>query len=342
MSERDPTKDNAAKGGKARAKNLSAEERSEIARNAAQKRWGTIVGPPRAIYGAADRPLKIGDVEIPCYVLEDGTRVLVQRGLQAGVGMSMGGGRSGARRLTEFLLALENKGIDISDLVARVESPIKFTPSHGGIMAHGYEATILADICDVVLEARNTPGALSKNQQHYADRCEVLVRSFAKVGIIALVDEATGYQADRERDALAVILERFIAVELQRWVKTFPPSFYENMFRLKGWSGISATGAKPAIVGKMTNEIVYSRLAPGVLEELNRVSERNVKGRLKKHFHRRLTREEGHPALREHLASVVTMMELSDDWDSFTLKLNRLKPKFNDTYQLPLGDDVTG
>ena len=291
--------------------------------------------PPKAAYGAPDRPLRIGDIEIPCYVLDDGTRVLVQRGLQSGVGMSTGGGKGGERRLTEFLLGLEQKGIDIRNLAVRAENPIRFTPARGGSEAHGYEATMLADICDVVLEARNA-GVLNKQQELYAVRCEILVRAFAKVGIIALIDEATGYQAERARDALAVILERFIAKELQPWVPTFPPEFYENMFRLKGWDGFNAVGAKPSIVGKMTNEIVYSRLAPGILEELNRISPRNERGRLKEHFHRRLTREDGHPALRDHLVAVVTMMELSDDWDSFIMKLNKLKPKFNHTYELAL------
>ena len=80
-----------------------------------------------------------------------------------------------------------------------------------------------------ILEARKE-GALTGRQQHIAERCEIIVRGFARVGIIALIDEATGYQADRARDALAKILEAFVTKELRRWVKTFPADFYEKSY----------------------------------------------------------------------------------------------------------------
>jgi len=108
------------------------------------------------IAGAADRPLKIGDIEIPCYVLEDETRVLSQRGLQSGVGLSLGGSKQiGAPRMAEFIGLLEKKGIDTNNLAARLASPIEFQPPGGGRTAYGYEATVLADVCDAVAAARN-------------------------------------------------------------------------------------------------------------------------------------------------------------------------------------------
>jgi hypothetical protein len=102
-------------------------------------------------------------------------------------------------------------------------NPIEFKTPQGN-RALGYEATVLADICDAVLEARKA-GKLTSKQQHIAAQCEILVRGFARVGIIALVDEATGYQADRARDALAKILQAFVAKELREWVKRFPGEF---------------------------------------------------------------------------------------------------------------------
>ncbi len=103
--------------------------------------------------------------------------------------------------------------------------PIKFRRPTGGKLTYGYPATVLADICDVVLSARKA-GALLKHQEHIADRCELLVHGFARVGIIALVDEATGFQRDRAKDALTRILEAFIAKELQPWLRTFPSDFF--------------------------------------------------------------------------------------------------------------------
>ena len=135
------------------------------------------------------------------------------------------------------------------------------------------------------------------------------------VGIIALVDEATGYQRDRVRDALAEILEAFIAKELQPYIRMFPDAFYEHLFRLRGLEYPWDSGKRPQYFGHLTNDIVYARLAPGVLEELRKTVPRREDGRLKHTFTRKLIEDVGHPKLREHLASVVTIMKLSGDYD---------------------------
>lgn len=327
----------AAKGGKARANALTREQRSEIARIAAAARWtkeGHVM-PVQATYGAPDRPLRIGAIEIPCYVLADGRRVLAQRGLQSGIGMSRSGGKAGARRLAMFLSSLVAKGLQVNDLIARVNNPVRFIPPHGGNIADGFEATILPDICDVILEARKE-GMLVAQQEHLAKTCEILVRGFAKVGIIALVDEATGYQDVRTRDGLARILETFIAKDLRKWVKTFPAEFYKEMFRLKGWTFSDVSAARPQVVGHLTNNLVYQRLAPGVLQELRRLTSRDDKGRLKTHLHRRLTEDIGHPRLREHLSAVVALEKAATSWDRFMRSIDRALPVYGKTMVLPL------
>ncbi len=94
------------------------------------------------------------------------------------------------------------------------------------------------------------------------------------VGIISLVDEATGYQEFRQRDALARILEAFIDKELQPWVQTFPSDYYSELFRLRGLDYPTGTVQRPQYFGHLTNDIVYKRIAPGVLEELKTVTEK--------------------------------------------------------------------
>jgi hypothetical protein len=169
----------------------------------------------------------------------------------------------------------------------------------------------------VVLAARKQE-AFHPQQKHIAERCEILVRGFARVGIIALVDEATGYQADRARDALATILEGFIAKELQPWVRTFPVDYYRELFRLRGLPFPSDTVRRPQYFGVLTNDIVYKRIAPGVLDELKRVTPRDEEtGRYKHRFFQRLTANTGYPKLREHLGAVVAVMKLSRDYDDF-------------------------
>ena len=217
--------------------------------------------PLKVIAGAPDRPLVIGEIAIPCYVLEGEARVLSQRGLQSSIGLGTGGGKRqiGAPRLAEFVGLFARKGIDIHNLAARLEMPIKFQPPGGGRTAYGYPATLLVDLCNMVLEARKQ-GTLLTRQQRIAERCELLIRGFATVGIIALVDEATGYQAIRARRALATILEQFIAKALQPWTRTFPYEFYAQIFRLKGWTGPASVrgAARPGALYKRHRVSAFS------------------------------------------------------------------------------------
>lgn len=329
-----------AAGGIARAANTDAAKLSAIGKKGAAKK-AELAKLPKATHGTPDHPLRIGDVDIPCYVLEDGTRVLSQRGLQIGIGMSASGAsKAGEQRLAVFVATLGEKSNEINELSTRcmrlaetLKEPIRFRTPQGGPEVVGYEATLLADLCDVILLARKE-GLLHRQQDHIADQAELLVRGFARVGIIALIDEATGYQKDRAKDALAKILEAWVAKELQPYVKTFPADFYENIFRLRGLDyPPERQNYRPQYFGVLTNDIVYERLAPGLLDELKKQA---IKDEKKAHLHRRLTEEVGHPRLKEHLASVVTIMKLSSDYADFIEKLNRIHPRFGETYALTL------
>lgn len=338
-----PAKKGRAAGGEARAKSLTEDRRREIAaQGAAAKRELALL--PRATHGSEDHPLKIGAVHIPCYVLEDGRRILTRQGLQVGIGMSASGAiKAGEHRLALFAsgLAERSAGKDralaerCTVLATQLASPIRFRSPNGSQAWLGYEATILADLCDAILAAR-AGEHLTHLQDHIAKQAEILVRGFARVGIIALVDEATGYQRTRTKDALAKILEAWVAKELQPYVKTFPSDFYEHLFRLRGLPyPPERQNYRPQYFGVLTNDIVYQRLAPGLLDELKKQAAKDEK---KAHLHRRLTEQVGHPRLKEHLASVTTIMKLSKDYPDFIGKMNQIHPRFGDTYALELDD----
>ena len=294
-------------------------------------------GPLTVIAGAPDRPLVIGEVEIPCYVLEDETRVLAQRGMVSGLGMARGGSsHGGGDRLAHFVCQKTLKPFVSNDLIAVTTDPIRFKPPTGGL-ANGYPATLLVDICTAVLLARDA-GALTKQQQHIADRCDVLIRALAKVGVIALVDEATGYQRIREERALATILERLIAKELSPWTQTFDFEFYEQICRLKGWPSILAI-KRPSVIGNYTNDFVYERLAPGVLDELQRINPTIPETKRRRHKHHQwLTPELGHPKLRQHVWAVIALMRAATSWNTFRQSLDRAFPKRGKTVPLGLDD----
>ncbi|MBI2858214.1 MAG: P63C domain-containing protein [Chloroflexi bacterium] len=323
-----------AKGGIARAARLSPEERSIIASKAAAVRWsGDLLN---AICGSPDQPVHIANVEIQCYVLEDGTRVLTQAGFLEALGRHR---KANVRRegLEQRIPAiLQGKAIRpfVTNEILEKSRPIAFrTPQPHGVRAYGYRADLLPIVCDIYLKARDAD-VLPPNQAHVAKQADSLMRGLAHVGIIALVDEATGYQELRAKDALSRILEAFIAKELQPWVKTFPDDFYKHLFRLRGLSYPEDPIKRPQYFGILTNDMIYKRLAPGVLNELKRVTPQNENGRPKYRYFRRLTSNVGYPKLREHLGSVVTLMKLSDEWKEFVEKLDRIHPRFNS--QLPL------
>ena len=195
----------------------------------------------------------------------------------------------------------------------------------------GFEASILPLVCDLYLKARDA-NALLKSQIDTAFKAEILVRSLARVGIIALVDEATGYQKDRAKNALAEILEKFVAKELQPWVKTFPTEYYEQLFRVwKQKFPPENINKRPGFMGTVTNNIIYSRLAPNLLEELKKAE---TKSERKAKLHQFLTDDIGHPKLREHLSSIITLLKISKDKNQFLSLVDQVHPKYNTNYEI--------
>lgn len=324
-----------SRGGVARAQRLSPERRSEISRRAADARWRAPL--VKAVCGSPEQPLRVGNASIECYVLEDGTRVLSQGEFLEALGRHR---KANVRREDgeeQIPAILQGKALRpfISDEILEKSRPIIFQPPAGG-RASGYRAELLPAVCEVYLKAREA-NVLLPQQQHVARQAEILVRALAHVGIIALVDEATGYQDLRAKNALAKILEEFVAKELKAWVHTFPEDFYRQLFRLRDLDYPTGTVKRPQYFGLLTTDIVYKRLAPGVAAELKKVTPRSeTTGRLKHKLFQRLTTNVGYPKLREHLGSVVTIMKLSNDWRDFAGKLDMLHPRFGDTLMLPL------
>jgi len=333
MSEKDESR---AIGGNARAAALTAEQRREIAKNAAEKRWGM----PQAQYTGV---LKLGEIELPCAVLSDGTRVLTETDFMAGMGMYRSGALSVRREQGDggaqvpLYLAFKNLipyiNMHLGDMHQLV---LKYKTERGSI-AHGIRADMIPKICDVWLDAQED-GVLGDRQEQIAAKAKLLMRALAHVGIIALVDEATGFQRDRAANALAEILERYIAKELQPWVKTFPDEFYEELFRLRGLQFPADKVKRPQYFGHLTNDIIYKRLAPAVLEELKNTVPKNEQGKRYHKLFQGLTPDLGHPKLREHMASVLTIMKLSNDYTDFHGKLERIHPEYNQTYPITYDD----
>lgn len=313
-----------SKGGKSRAIRLSAEERREIASTAAKARWAEVSALPRATHSGN---LRIGDSEIPCAVLSDGTRLLTQAGFLGAMGRSVKPkGRS--QQVTDGLppfLATKSLSSLISPAISEAMVPVAFITPTGG-KALGFKAELLPKVCDLFLEARSA-GLLTTQQMAIADRSEILVRALANVGIVALVDEATGFQIERDRDELHRLLSVYLAEERLAWAKRFPDEFYKQVYRLKGWKW-PVGKAKTPYLGHITNDIVYDRLPPGVLDKLRELNptQDETKRRKWKH-HQFLTPEVGQPDLRDHILQLLPIMRISKDWNNFRRHLDIAFPK---------------
>lgn len=311
-------------GAIARSAALTPERRSQIAAKAALAR----AGHPSATHTGE---IQIGGAAIPCAVLSDGRRVVWQREV---VGLLTGNKKGG---LSRYLRAsnlepftpekFKNADFDETAIVFEMD----------GRKAHGFEAEDIVDICKMYMQARQAGGLLS-SQIHLAAQSEIIVLSLAKVGIASLIDEATGYQEIRDRNALQALLDRYLRQEYAAWAKRFPDEFFKEMFRLKKWSYPTVGGAKPGVVGHYINNLVYERLAPGLLRELEEKNPKGDNGHRKAKHHQWLSEDVGHPALSAHIHSTIAFMRAAADWDQLIHLMDRAFPKKGGTLPLQLED----
>ncbi|TDR31620.1 P63C domain-containing protein [Hydromonas duriensis] len=328
-----------AKGGKALAEKMTDEQKHEKAMKMVEAKR-TKREMPRATHKGE---LKIGDTSISCAVLSNGDRVLVERSVALVLGRKGGGAYWKKKKeelapiLPEFVSANYLKPYISRELEEKLLAPISYIGLDGEVYK-GINANVLPEVCDVWITALKD-GALKDTQKETAEKAYILFKGFAIIGITALVDEATGYQDEREKDALAKILEMFVASELQPYLKTFPPEYYKGLFRLYGYEYPPKDKRpqwRPAYFGRITNNVIYSRLAPEILPELKKAaSKAEKKGKL----HQWLSSDIGHPKLREHLASIVSLLKISKTKEEFYNHVDVAHPKFNENYTLDLEED---
>jgi hypothetical protein len=331
-----------AKGGHARAESLTPEQRKEIASKAALARWN--VGIPQAEF-EGDFP--IGSKTLSAAVLPNGKRLLTQSAFLTTLGRSRtpkaGTGVLSTVDGVPFFLQADVLKTHISEELLTSTTPIFFRSKSGKKMV-GYDAELLPMVAEVYLKMRDdliSKGKpIPRQYAHIIRTCDTVMRGLARVGIVALIDEATGYQDVRDRKALQAILDKFLRKEFAAWAKRFPDEFYKEIFRLRKWEWRGMRVNKPQIMAHYTNDIVYKRLTPGILTELERKNPKDEKGNRRARHHQWLTEDVGHPALAQHLYAVIGILRISDTWDNFMNMLNRAYPKHKDVRQLLLFNDV--
>jgi hypothetical protein len=328
-SAQDLSRKGASRGGHTRAERLTPEQRSDIASAAAQARWGTTIA--QATHAGE---LQIGDTVVACAVLDGGIRVINQGALLVALGRNRKpkGGDAGT-----ILFAANLQPYISNTLREVVDEPISYkTPN--GIRALGYPATVLPEICEIYLEARND-GVLLKSQERAAYAAEILVRGLARIGIIALVDEATGYQEVRARQELQKILEAYVQAEFRPWIKVFPDDFFKEIYRLQGWEYRPGTSKRTPYVGKLVNKYIYEQLPPGVLDELRRVNPKRSNGYRRHKHHQHLTATTGNDHLDRQISHVVMLLRISRNRHEFEDLFERAFPPLQPRLPLEINYD---
>lgn len=208
----------------------------------------------------------------------------------------------------------------------------------------GYDATLLPMVAETYLKLRDdtaengTPMLkhLVKRYEHIIKACDAVMRGLARVGIVALVDEATGYQDVRDRQALQEIIDKYLTKEFAAWSKTFPDEFYQEIFRLRKWQWRGMKVNRPQCVAQYTTNLVYERVAPGILKNLEERNPVLDTGRRKRKHTQFFTEDFGCPALSTHIHAMLALMRAADSWDELLRMADRSFPKFDKSGQMRL------
>ena len=325
MNNKDDSLSPQSLGGVARAAKLSSDERREIAKRAAKERWAKIKDPTRLPEAESDGILWIGDLPLDVYRLSDERRVISKRAMAAALGLKSEGGSA-------FMRTMSRKGgrsVFAEKMVEKIENPIFFKPLNGDL-ADGYDVEDLIEICDALIEARNKD-KLHSSQEFLGRQAEIIVRSAAKVGIIALVDEAVGY-VDKRKDEYRRLFDTFVRDEFRQWEQEFPASFFDMIYRLYGLKRHDPDSTKhPQFFGHFIRRYVYFPLAHSRGAILEKLDERNPvvyeNGGRRHKFFQYLSDQIGMNAFRQHLWKTIGIGEGAKDRAAFERSFYRAFPQ---------------
>jgi hypothetical protein len=245
--------------------------------------------------------LTVADDELPCFVLDDGRRVITRTGALNFLTGGKGGGNLESylriRALEPFLpLDLYEQFFDIT--MSQVVNK--------GVQAMSASAFI--DICRAYARARDTGAINTESQIAIAIRASMLLGAFAKTGIEAAIDEVTGYQYERASDALQTKLRLFLEEEMRPWEKTFPDELWIQFGRLTKWRG--ALHERPKYWGKLVMELIYGYLDSDVAEWLKTHAPEPRHGR---NYHQWLSGQYGLRRLMEHIWMLIGLASACQD-----------------------------
>ncbi|MBZ5570013.1 MAG: P63C domain-containing protein [Acidobacteriia bacterium] len=307
---------------------LSPEQRSQLAKSAADKRWARkrtidpVVNhgdvPKAKLWGE----LQIGEKLLPCYHLANDVRVFSLKGVVVSLIETEGG------QLAEYIKVKSLRDFLPNDLVPaendQIPALIQFDTGGEGFTKYAWGLPVekFIDLCEAYSRAAETAGNLTERQVRIAINANAFLRACAKVGIIALVDEATGYQAQRPLDELQLKLKLFLAEEMRKWEKTFPDDLWVQFGRLTNWKG--TLHQRPKYWGKLVMELIYEYLDPDVAQWLRDNAPKPIHGQ---NYFLWMNEQYGLKKLIEHIWKVIGIASTCSDMEELRKRMQELYGK---------------
>ncbi|EKY2079385.1 P63C domain-containing protein [Cronobacter sakazakii] len=301
-----------AKGGLARANSLTKEQRSEIAKKAAAKRWGykaTHMGNFKEQFG----------IDAECYVLDDGkkTPVVTKTGLAELLGIG-----EHARDIDQLLNAQYMSNFRDLELLEKMENPFKFqltSKSKTVHQAYGYDITVIVDIGRALIAARDA-GALPAARVKAADSAQRIINASAKSGIRDVAYAVSGYEPSAQEVIEA--FKMYVREEARAWEKEFPDELYYEWYRL--YELKRPERGHPGNFRWFTERHIYETLAKSEGKILDLAKEsREENGKRGDKIHMFLS-DVGVKALRRHIGKIIGMASMCETKEQYESALERV------------------
>lgn len=267
--------------------------------------------------------LQLGNQQVDCYVLNNETRVISMRATVKAIANDDNGDLAkyvGTRALQPYVSP---------DLLTT--QIVEFIIPGNPVRSKGINAETFLDICSAYVASFTSGEKLTSKQRRIAINCSILLSACAKTGLIALIDEATGYQHVRDENALQVKLRAFISEELRAWEKTFPDELWEEFGRLTNWQG--SLHQRPKYWGKLVLELIYDAMDPDIAAYLKDNKPKPTHGQ---NYHQWLSEDIGLRALTTHINQITGIAKTCSTMDELRHKVALHYGK--ESLQLTMGD----
>ncbi|MFT3794338.1 P63C domain-containing protein [Flavobacterium sp.] len=276
-------------------------------------------------FGSEQLPLKIGNIELPCFILDNRQAVFTKNGLQKALGYD---GKS-EDWLFDFLGSI-NKFYPIQgELFEAFENPILFevTAKDGNkIVCNGMATYILLMTCQTIVNAK-ADGYLSVGQLKHARAAQAIAQFASQYNLNEAVAQASGFNFAKESGK--TYLEQFLVRQTNdpayHWVHTFRDAFFDALLQQQSLEWVDLRD-KPQEISRLLYETIFSRIPDNLLNELR-------SNKPKRSYRRNgKVSDTEHPALKEYLSEILSLLKAAaDNWTIFLQLLNRIHPKKNNT-----------